>query len=80
VKMPVGAATTLQDVDHRGINLLVIDCAKCSRRGNYWVANLIQVHGKRYRLTDLLSSVSEDCPKRIEAKFADQCGAMFEGL
>jgi hypothetical protein len=68
--MPRGGSLTLADIaDER----IVLTCDKCDRRGSYSVARLWRERGD-IKMTDWLTEVSADCPRRQAGRFNDWCG------
>lgn len=61
---------------HGKLAILRIECAKCGRAGRYNVAKL----PPGLRLTDWLSQLTADCPRRIADRYKDQCGAVYPDL
>jgi hypothetical protein len=43
-------------------------------------ARLIEQHGRDGKLTDWLTSITADCPKRRSVDMSDQCGAHYPDL
>lgn len=71
--MPRNGSLVLSDLAH---DALWVVC-DCGRSGRYSVTQLLAKHGDA-RLTDLLTMISADCPKRAAANILDQCKARFE--
>lgn len=61
--MPRGCIT-LADLRDRGVERLVLACARCDRRGVYGVARLIEVHGVDMGLPDLRAVLTAGCAGR----------------
>ena len=74
--MDANGAPTLSDVSG---SQLVLACTKCDRRGVYNLDRLIGRHGD-VTLTWLREHLAADCPRRLERRHGDWCGAVFEGL
>jgi hypothetical protein len=60
------------------LHILRVECPTCGRRGGYRVARLLEEFGPAYRLTDLLSTFTADCPQREPEGPA--CGAVMPDL
>jgi hypothetical protein len=67
-------SATLSDLAGGRLNVV---CDRCGRRGSYSVARLMRERGD-LRLTDFLSEVAADCPRRGSLGLYDRCGARFE--
>jgi hypothetical protein len=47
------------------LDVLMVECAKCPRRGQYRVDRLVAQLGRNGRLTDWLAKITADCPRPI---------------
>ena len=56
------------------LDVLVVECAKCGRRGRYRLDRLIAQHRPEARVTDWLRYVARDCDRLKAASYSDQCG------
>jgi hypothetical protein len=74
--MPRDGAVVLSDLRNP---MLSIVCEPCGRRGTYNVARLMEQHADA-KLTDLLQTLANNCPKTRSASIHDRCKAVFEGL
>ena len=77
--MPRDGSLTPADLVGK-LDWLVVSCDKCGRRGRYRVTRLIELHGRDAKLTDWLSKITEDCPRRHSINMSDQCGARCPDL
>jgi hypothetical protein len=50
-------------------------CKKCGRHGRYDVARPVERLGVEAKLTDWLSRITADCPRKNSIDMSDQCGA-----
>jgi hypothetical protein len=78
--MPIGGASTLEDITTRGATMLDVACRRCDRRGRLNVARLIQQHGADARLPDLKGALAGNCAKRGSHAIHDRCGVYYPGL
>jgi hypothetical protein len=60
------------------LDMLRVECPTCGRRGGYRVARLVEEFGPAYRLTDLLSTFTADCPQK--APGGPTCGVVMPDL
>jgi hypothetical protein len=72
--MPRSGAAVLSD--YPMAFRLAIACDKCERAGAYQAAGLIERWGD-IGLPELLGKLAADCPRRVEGRFYDQCGAFY---
>jgi hypothetical protein len=56
-----------------------IACTRCSRRGRYQLARLVEQFGGDYALPDLGSELA-NCPNRNAAAHGERCDVYFPGL
>jgi hypothetical protein len=68
---------TLADLEARGVDRLTIACDRCSRRGVYTVARLIEQHGRDHDLVSLRLRLAADCPAYHTGRGTPLCGARF---
>jgi hypothetical protein len=73
--MPRDGAQTLSEVP---VPVLSIVCEPCGRRERYDVERLMRQYRWDAKLTDLLSALVVDCPKRGSVSVYDRCKAAFE--
>jgi hypothetical protein len=62
------------------LDVLRVACTKCDRAGRYPVAKLVERLGPDAKLTDWLSRIMADCPRKRKNSFSDQCGALCPDL
>ena len=62
------------------LEVLTVEYGKCGRSGRYRVARLAKSIGNDAKLTDWLSDLTADCPRRLAGNISDQCGARCPGL
>ena len=79
VAMPRVGAIRFGDLEGK-LSALRIECATCTRAGQYWIARLIEQRGRDGKVADLLAEVSADCPKKIARKRNDPCGVRCADL
>jgi hypothetical protein len=68
---------TLADLDARSVDRLTIACDRCSRRGVYTVARLIEQHGRDHDLVSLRLRLAADCPAYHTGRGTPLCGARY---
>jgi hypothetical protein len=78
--MPRDGAQTLSEVPGP---VLTVVCEPCGRRERYDVERLTRQYGWDAKLTDLLTELVADCPKRrfppkASVSVYDRCKAVFE--
>jgi hypothetical protein len=78
VAMPDGAII-FGDLEGK-LSALRVECATCTRAGQYWIARLIEQRGRHGKVVDLLAEVSADCPRRARGRMNDQCGVRCPDL
>jgi hypothetical protein len=71
---------TLADLEARGVDRLTIACDRCSRRGVYTVARLIEQHGRDFDLVRLRLQLAADCPAYHAGRTTPLCGARYPAL
>jgi hypothetical protein len=57
------------------LDVLRVVCDKCGREGRYKVARVVEQLGPDALLTDWLSRITADCPRKNSIDMSDQCGA-----
>jgi hypothetical protein len=55
------------------LSTLRVTCDKCGRKGRYSVRRLAAERGREGRVTDWLSAITSDCPRKRPINMADQC-------
>jgi hypothetical protein len=61
--MPREGSLTSADLIGK-LDVLRVECKKCGRSGRYRVDRLVQQVGRDAKLTDWLTNLSADCPRR----------------
>ena len=77
--MSLNGAITFGDLVGK-LDVLVVACDKCGRKGRYSVARLIERHGRDAKVLDLLAEITADCPKKQAGNMSDQCAARCPDL
>ena len=77
--MPRDGAIIFGDLEGK-LSALRIECATCTRAGQYWIARLIEQRGRHGKVVDLLAEVSVDCPQRTADRMNDRCGVRCPDL
>jgi hypothetical protein len=72
-------AVTISDLLVRGETHLALECQRCTLRGRYSLAKMLDERGD-VGLPDLLVELSADCPQRHSVGAFDRCGARYVGL
>jgi hypothetical protein len=62
------------------LEVLRVECEKCGRAGRYRVDRLVQQFGRYAKLTDWLSGLAADCPRKLAPGYSDPCGARCPDL
>jgi hypothetical protein len=62
------------------LNDLAVACDKCGRSGRYRVTTLADAIGWDGRLTDWLSHLTTECPRKRVISVSDQCHARCPDL
>jgi hypothetical protein len=73
--MPRDGANLLSDLR---VPVLTVVCEPCGRRERHDVERLIRQYGWDAKLTDLLTELVVDCPKRGGVSVYDRRKAVFE--
>jgi hypothetical protein len=69
--MPHDGSITPADLVGK-LDWLVLSCEKCGREGRYKVARLVKGLGADAKLTDWLSQITADCPKKRNIDMSDR--------
>jgi hypothetical protein len=64
--MPSDGAITFGDLIGK-LDVLLVACDKCGRKGRYALARLIEQRGPEARMTDFLAEITANCPKKQAA-------------
>ncbi len=70
--MPRDGSLTPRDLIGK-LDLVHVECRKCDRHGRYSVDQLVIRLGLDAKLTDWLSTLTKDCPRKKD--YSDPCGA-----
>jgi hypothetical protein len=62
------------------LDVLRVECTKCSRKGRYHVATLIEKHGRKANMMKWREMLSSDCPRRDAAGLSDRCDLICPDL
>jgi hypothetical protein len=62
------------------LDVLHVIFAKCGRCGRYRVTRLVEQLGADAKLTDWLSRITDDCPRKNSIDMSDQCGVQCPDL
>jgi hypothetical protein len=73
--MPRDGAFTLSDVRSP---VLTVVCDPCGRRERHDVERLMRQHRWDAKLTDLLATLTADCPRRGSVSVYETCKAVYE--
>ena len=57
------------------LDVLVVECPKCTRTGRYALSRLIDERGRDDTIIDWLGALTADCPRKRAASISDQCHA-----
>jgi hypothetical protein len=73
--MSAGDDRTLGDIALEGRERVPIECDKCERFESFPLHLLVEAHGKRQHVRDIVVHLTADCPKRLDPSVLDPCGA-----
>ena len=62
------------------LDVLCVECTKCSRKGRYRVAKLIEKYGRKANMMKWREMLSSDCPRRDAAGLSDRCDLICPDL
>jgi hypothetical protein len=77
--MPPDGSITFGDLIGQ-LEHLEIACPKCERLGRYSVRRLALKHGRDGKITDWISTMTADCPRKQAGHFSDVCVATCPDL
>ena len=63
---------TFGDIEGK-LDILVVECMKCPRKGRYSVAKLIARHGRDGNMSKWSSDLKGDCPRQNAHQLHDRC-------
>jgi hypothetical protein len=72
--MPHDGSITFGNLVGKLTSLHVV-CDKCGRKGHYSVSRLIETRSRKGKLTDWLTKITADCPRKRSIDMSDQCAA-----
>jgi hypothetical protein len=78
-KLPHSGAITFGDLINK-LGTLQVTCEQCGRNGRYSVRRPAAQHGHDGKVSDWLSAITSDCPRKRPINMADQCGAQCPDL
>jgi hypothetical protein len=73
------AMITFSDLEGQ-LDVLRVDCDRCSRHGRYPVSKLIKDHGGDAKLGEWFSKLTKDCPQKNQSGVARACDAVMPDL
>jgi hypothetical protein len=62
------------------LDVLRVECTKCSRKGRYHVARLIEKYGRKANMMKWREMLSSDCPRRDALGLSDRCDLICPDL
>jgi len=77
--MPHDGAIIFSDLTG-GLDPLRVPCDKCGRDDCYGLSRLIDKRGRGSKMIDWLDELTADCPKKLDYRMNDRCGARFPEL
>jgi hypothetical protein len=77
--MPHDGSITFGNLVGKLTSLRVV-CDKCGRKGHYSVSRLIETRSRKGKLTDWLTKITADCPRKRGINMNDQCAACCPDL
>src|SRR5262245_58087006 len=77
--MPQRAYLLFGDIEGK-LDVLRVECAKCSRKGRYHVQRRIEVYGRKGNMSKWLSNLKGDCPKRDAHSLHERCDLVCPDL
>ena len=77
--MPRDGAIIFRDLVGK-LDVLNIECEKCSRHGRYRLDRLIERYGIDAKLFDWSDETTADCPRKQAKNLNDICGARCPDL
>ena len=75
------ARTYLVFADIEGkLDMLRVECTRCSRKGRYHVHKLIEKYGRRGHMMKWRNQLNGDCPKRDAPQLQERCDLLCPDL
>ena len=62
------------------LDVLRVECTKCSRKGHYSVAKLIEKYGRKGKMMKWIEQLNGDCPKRDAHGLHERCDLICPDL
>jgi hypothetical protein len=62
------------------LNVLRVECTRCSRKGRYSVCRLIAQYGRKASMMKWKDQLKGDCPKRDAPQLHDRCDLICPDL
>jgi hypothetical protein len=69
---------TFGDIEGK-LDILRVECTRCSRKGRYSVAKLIEKYGRRGNMMKWGEQLNGDCPKRDAHALHGRCDLICPG-
>jgi hypothetical protein len=60
--------------------MLRVECTRCPRKGRYSVAKLIEQYGREGNMSEWMSELKGDCPKREAPQLHERCDLICPDL
>jgi hypothetical protein len=57
-----------------------VECTRCPRKGRYTVAKLIAKYGREGNMSEWMSELKNDCPKRDVPQLHERCDLICPDL
>jgi hypothetical protein len=70
--MPQRAYLIFGDIENK-LEVLRVECTKCTRKGRYRVARLIEKYGRKANMMKWKEQLNGDCPKRDAHSMTERC-------
>jgi hypothetical protein len=62
------------------LDVLRVECTRCSRKGRYSVRKLIEQHGRKASMMNWKEQIAGDCPNRDAPQLHDRCDLICPDL
>jgi hypothetical protein len=62
------------------LDVLRVECTRCERKGRYVVAKLIAQYGREGNMSEWMSELRGDCPKRDAPQLHERCDLIYPDL
>jgi hypothetical protein len=70
---------TFGDIEGK-LEMLLVECSRCPRKGRYSVAKLIERYGRKGHMMKWKELLNGDCPKRDAHQMHDRCDLICPDL